>query len=92
MSETKIQKITSEAIAGAAHKVGVIALSVALTLSVLELPDEAKRAILPAQVAPAWANAGEDHNNPVRREREETAPHSISYSEVQRTPARSGRL
>jgi hypothetical protein len=93
MPKNKIPKIDTEVIAEAARRVGLVTMSAALTLCMLELPDEAKRAILPIQPAPAWAEAGQHggSNNPIRREREETAPHFISYSEVQRTPARSGR-
>lgn len=80
-------------LAEAAQRAGLLAMSAALTLSVLELPDEAKRIILPSQPAPVWVDAGERGNDgsAIRREREETVPHFISYSEVQRTPTRSGR-
>lgn len=92
MSKTKKSKNYSEALTEAAQRLGLAAMSAALVLSVLELPDDAKRVILPSQPVPAWANAGENNdNNPIRREREETAPHFISYSEIQRTPTRSGR-
>ncbi len=93
MSKTKKSKVYTEVLTEAAQRLGLAAMSAALVLSVLELPDDAKRIILPSQPAPAWANAGEnnDDNNPIRREREETAPHFISYSEIQRTPTRSGR-
>lgn len=93
MAKTNKSKVASEAITEAAQRLGLVVMSAALTLSVLELPDEAKRVILPTQPAPVWADAGGQggDNNPIRREREETAPHYISYSEVQRTPTRSGR-
>lgn len=90
MLETKIPKIDLEALGEATRRLGFAAMSAALIFSLLELSDEAKRAIMPSQ--PVFVNAGEnDTNNPARREREETAPHFISYSEVQRTPSRSGR-
>jgi hypothetical protein len=93
MSEIKIPKINTKMLAEVAQRVGLAAMSTALVLSVVELPDDAKRVILPNRPAPVWVNAGGENsdNNPIRREREETAPHFISYSVVQRTPARSGR-
>ena len=94
MPKTKKSRITTEAISDTVQKLGLVVMSAALTLSVLELPDDAKRVILPNRPAPVWVEAGgqgNDNNNPIRREREDTAPHYISYSEVQRTPARSGR-
>ncbi len=93
MPKTKKSKIYTEALTDAAQRLGLAAMSAALVLSVLELPDDAKRVILPSQPAPVWANSGDNSNdnNPIRREREETAPHFISYSEIQRTPSRSGR-
>lgn len=93
MSEIKIPKINTEMLTEAAQRIGLAAMSAALVLSVVELPDDAKRVILPNRPSPVWANAGGENseNNPIRREREETAPHFISYSVVQRTPSRSGR-
>ena len=75
------------------QQLGLIVMSAALTLSVFELPDDAKKIVLPNKPAPVWAEAGGqgNDNNPIRREREDTTPHYISYSEVQRTPSRSGR-
>lgn len=93
MSKNKKSKNGISTLAEAAQRMGLVAMSAAIALSLLELQDDAKRIILPAQPAPVWANAGDQSgdNNPIRREREETAPHFISYSEVQRTPSRSGR-
>lgn len=92
MSETKIPKF--EAVTDGVWRLGLLAISAALTLSTLGSPEDAKRAILPTQPVPEWATEGgqSGDNNPIRREREETAPHFISYNEVQRTPGRSGRV
>lgn len=91
MIETKIPKIDGEVLGDAFQRLGMAAMSAALVVSLLEVSDEAKRIIMPTQ--PVLVQAGEQgtDNNPVRREREETAPHFISYNEVQRTPSRSGR-
>lgn len=65
----------------------------AATLSMFELPDHGLngKAIVPN--APVLKVAVEDefNNNPLRREKEETEQHYISYSVNQRTPARSGK-
>ncbi|HET7059808.1 MAG TPA: hypothetical protein VFH99_00600 [Candidatus Saccharimonadales bacterium] len=91
MSKTNKTKLPSTALHEAAQRIGLVIMSGALTLSVLSLPDDAKRIILPTQPLPAWAGESSNANNPIRREREETTPHFISYSEVQRTASRSGR-
>jgi hypothetical protein len=50
-----------------------------------------RRSIVPVQMNLSSALSGVQGNNPLRREREESAPHYISYSESQRTPGRSGK-
>lgn len=74
-----------------AGQAGLILMTAAVTLGMLEMPDHTNsKIVLPNQ--PAFAFAGDNQeNNPVRREREESAPHFISYSEVQRTASRSGK-
>lgn len=93
MSKTKKSKISADVISDTIQKLGLVVMSAALTLSVIELPDDAKRIILPNRPAPVWVEEGGQgsDNSPIRREREDTTPHYISYSEVQRTPSRSGR-
>lgn len=90
MSETKIPHIASKALVTTAQRIGLVVMGAAMAFSVLDLADEAKRIVLPTQ--PVLVGAENNSNdNQLRREREETAPHFISYSEVQRTPSRSGR-
>ena len=87
-TQTKVTKLYQVAQQG-----GLLLMSAAVTLGMLELPDRPNsRVILPSQPAFAWANENEELNNgnTLRRESEETAPHYISYSESQRTPSRSG--
>lgn len=93
MSKTKKSKSPATALTETGQRLGLVAMGAAMALSLLEAPNDLKRVILPSQPAPVWANAGENggNDNPIRREREETAPHFISYSEIQRTPTRSGR-
>jgi hypothetical protein len=92
MQEIKIPKIDIDALGAVVQRAGLVAMSAAMTLSLLELQDDTKKVVMPTQPVPIWSEAGQNNdNNPIRREREETAPHFISYSEVQRTPSRSGR-
>jgi hypothetical protein len=74
------------------QQAGFLLMTAAVTVGMLELPNHPNsRIALPNRPALAFANDNEELNNPLRREREEAAPHYISYSEVQRTPSRSGR-
>lgn len=90
MSKNKNHNNTASKLAVAAQRLGLVAMGTAMVLSVLDLSDEAKRVVMPNQPVLVAANENTG-NNQMRREREETAPHFISYSEVQRTPSRSGR-
>ena len=77
------------AIAGQA---GLMLMTLATITGMVELPNHPNsRIIVPGQVSFAAANINEALNNPLRREREESAPHYISYSVNQRTPSRSGK-
>ena len=93
MPKTNKENTATDKITEIAQQAGVILMSAAVTMGMLELPDhQNSKIVLPNQ--PALEVAGEhtnETNNPIRREREEAAPHFISYSEVQRTPSRSGR-
>lgn len=77
------------------QKTGLGLMALAATFGVVELPhsDERRAVVLPHQ--PAFATVtevGGEHNNPVRREKENEVTHAhVSYSSVQRTPARSGK-
>ena len=73
-------------------QVGLLLMSTAATLGMVELPDHLRGQVaVTSQPAFVFANNTSDKNNPVRRERDETAPHYISYNVSQRTPARSGK-
>lgn len=90
MSKNKNHKNTFEIVTDTAQRLGLVAMGAAMVLSVLDLSEEARRVVLPSQ--PVLVSVGENTgNDQMRREREETAPHFVSYSEVQRTPSRSGR-
>jgi hypothetical protein len=75
---------------------GVVMMAAAVTLGLVELPqeEEKRRAVVPARAV--FAFAGETNNDQggstLRREREESGPHYISYGVTQRSPSRTGRL
>jgi hypothetical protein len=80
-----------DSLADVAQQLGMVLMATAATVGMLELPDHPNsRLIVPNQPALVAVTA-EEGNNPLRREREETAPHHISYSETQRTPGRTGK-
>lgn len=71
---------------------GLILMAAAATVGMVELPEHPNSKVaLTAQ--PVFVNAGENTTdvNPIRREREETSPHFISYSVTQRTAGRTGK-
>jgi hypothetical protein len=91
MKNKKTQTVTDKTLE-AAQQAGLLLMSAAVTLGMLEPSDHlGRQVVLPNQPAFALARINDDLNNPLRRESEETAPHYVSYSEGQRTPARSGR-
>ena len=92
---TKTKKVTTaEKINQAATQAGFLLMTAAATLGMLDLPNHPERRIvLPNRPIFAFAenNFEGEGNNPMRREREEAAPHYVSYSVVQRTAPRSGK-
>jgi hypothetical protein len=74
---------------------GVVMMAAAVTLGLVELPQEEdkRRAVVPAR--PAFelaANSYQQGSDPLRREREESGPHYISYGITQRSPGRTRNL
>lgn len=92
-TKTKTAPSTLDTLNHLAQQAGLLILSAAVTVGMLELPDRGSRIVVPNQPAFAWANENEDLNNTntLRRTNEETEQHYISYSVAQRTPSRSGR-
>lgn len=94
MSKNKNKITTTDKVAELAQQTGILLMTAAVTLGMLELPEHPNsKVILPSQ--PALVEAGENNNelnNPIRREREEAAPHYISYNVTQRTPGRSSKV
>jgi len=92
LTKTKKVKTTTDTVAEFSQQLGMLLMTAAATVGMLELPDHPGTKIaLPNQPIFARVTENEENNNPLRREREEAAPHYISYSVTQRTPSRSGK-
>lgn len=95
-NKTNIQKDAKQAINNIAANAGLLLMTAAATTLMLELPDHPNaKATLntqPVFSAPGSATEQQMPNNEMRRERDETGPHYISYSISQRTPGRTGKI
>lgn len=70
----------------------MLLMTAATVTGMLELPNHPNnRVVLPGQPVFVMANENDELNNPIRREREESAPHFISYAIAQRTPSRASK-
>ena len=91
-NKTKTSKTAMDQINDATQNAGLLLMTAAVTLGMVELPEHLNnRIVIPNQ--PSYAQVGNNvqNDNTLRREREESAPHYISYSTVQRTPSRTGK-
>ena len=88
---TKTKITTIDRLNVAAQHAGLGLMTVAATLGMLELPDHGinSKVVVP-NMPTVVAIEEEMNNNPLRREKEETEQHYVSYSVAQRTPGRSG--
>jgi hypothetical protein len=96
MSKTKtkanLTTLAGERLNQLATQVGMTLMAAATITGMLELPNHPNsRVVLPGQPVFAWANENDELNNPVRREKEESAPHFISYAISQRTVPRASK-
>jgi hypothetical protein len=93
--KTKTVKTPLDQLATIAQHAGLVMMTAAATVGMLELPEHPNKVIVPNQ--PAFAFAGEntnvnsENNNPIRREKEEVETHYVSYASYQRTPGRTGK-
>lgn len=73
------------------RNLGIVLMTGAATLGMLELPDHSNRVALTPQ--PAFViNENNELNNPLRREREEeTADYTLTYNVSQRSPSTAGK-
>ncbi len=82
MITDRIQKISEQA--------GMVLMTMAAITGMLDLQTHTDtRVVLPGQPSFALSNDYNELNDPIRREREDPAPHYASYSVTQRTHSRS---
>lgn len=83
---------TTQQLKNLGTKVSVLLMAAATTLGVMDMQEhQGIKVIIPSQPTFAFETNNTEVNNPIQREREESAPHYISYSVVQRTPSRHGK-
>jgi hypothetical protein len=83
----------SQKVANLSAQAGIIMMAAAATAGVMDMNDHQKiKVIMPNQPVFAYETENTGANNAVRTQREETAPHFISYNVSQRTPGRHGRV
>lgn len=71
----------------------VMLMAVATTVGLMDVQDhQSIKVIVPNQPTFAFGTENTELNNPILREREESAPHYISYDVAQRTPSRHGKI
>lgn len=71
---------------------GVMLMAAATTVGVMDMQDhQSIKVVVPNQPTFAFETENTELNNPILREREESAPHYISYDVAQRTPSRHGK-
>lgn len=94
MPKNKKAPTTTDKITEAARQSGFLLMAAAATLGMLELPDHPNRQVI-ASSQPVFAAVRNPDDqgsaNQMRRERDETVPHYMSYSVAERTPSRSGK-
>ncbi|HET9098199.1 MAG TPA: hypothetical protein VFN51_01125 [Candidatus Saccharimonadales bacterium] len=89
--KNKNNKNLQTRLANIAAQSGILLMTAATTIGIVEMPDHVRtQAIVPGRAVFAFAyDSG--NSNLLKREKEDTAPHYISYAETQRTHSRAGR-
>lgn len=93
MSNKTKNKKALDQIGDITQTAGLLLMTAAVTLGMVEVPEQHReKAVLTQQpVFAAVENGAHQGNNAVRREKEESGPHYVSYSTFQRTPSRTGK-
>ncbi len=72
------------------EQIGMLLMTAAAVTGMLELPSHPNnRVVVPNQPTFEMSNVSDELNNPIRREREDPAPHYMNYSVTQRTHSRA---
>jgi hypothetical protein len=89
--KNKEQSITQK-LASLGTQASVLLMAAATTVGVMDMQDHQRiKVVVPNQPTFAYETENTETNNAVQREREESAPHYISYNTAQRTPSRHGK-
>jgi hypothetical protein len=80
-----------EKLSDAAQNIGLLAMGTAMAVGFIEIAGHT-RAVVPATASVSPAGEHQQGGDPMRREREETGPHYISYGAMHRTAGRSGSV
>lgn len=91
MSDKTKNNKTLDQIAAVTQTAGLLMMTAAVTLGMVEVPHHREKAVLTHQPAFASVSNFEHGENPLRREKEEHNPHHMSYSSFQRTASRTGK-
>lgn len=86
-------KTATEQLTQLSQQAGIVLMTAAVTLGMVEMPEHSSKVVIPNQPSFAVASSGGEHHpgNDMRREREEAGPHYTSYNVAQRTPSRTGK-
>lgn len=94
-TKTKRSMKPTDRLVQAAHQAGLVLMTAAVTVGMLDVPEDSNRVVIPNQPAFAVAESNGESNlsSPIRRERDEketgTEANYIGYSLSQRTPSRT---
>ena len=91
MSKIKTVETFKDRSVETAQQLGIVLMTAATLMGVVEVPEHGNRVNMLVQPTFAFAAEHSENGSTLRREREESAPHYISYENTQRTPARSGK-
>jgi hypothetical protein len=93
MSIKNKQKSLTQKLQNLGAQASVVLMAAATTVGVMDMQEhQGIKVIVPNQPTFAYETENTESNNPVQREREEVAPHYISYDVSQRTPSRHGKI
>jgi hypothetical protein len=83
----------AEKMANLGAQAGIVLMAAATTVGVMDMQDHQRiKVVVPNQPTFAFETESTENNNPMQREREEVAPHYVSYNTIQRTPSRHGKI
>jgi hypothetical protein len=93
MSIKNRKKSNTQKLRNLGTQAGVMLMAAATTVGLMDMQEhQSVKVIIPNQPTFAFETENTQLNNPILREREESAPHYVSYEVAQRTPSRHGKI